>query len=67
MKNDFAIGKVCPTKGWKKEYLRRHADSSDHWRFAPQATAIAKSATSLFKAPRLASEKLWGYFSTSIS
>ena len=57
MKNDFAIGKVRPAKGWKKEYLRRHADSSDHSRFAPQATAIAKSATSLFKAPRSASEK----------
>ena len=57
MKSDFAIGKVPPMKEWKKEYLRCQADSSNHWRFALQATAIAKSATSLFKAPRLASEK----------
>ena len=40
MKNDFAIGKLRPAKGWKKEYLRGHAKMSDHSRFAVQAFAI---------------------------
>ena len=58
MKNDFAIDKLHPAKGWKKEYLRCHAESSDHWRFAVQATAIAKTASSMFKEPKLlASER----------
>ncbi|XP_065892733.1 zinc finger protein 862-like [Dysidea avara] len=52
LKNDFALRKVRPAKGWKKEYLRRHADSSDHSRIAPQVTAIAKTASSMFKAPK---------------
>ena len=47
-----------PLNGWKKEYLRRHAESNDHSRFAAQATAIAKTASSMFKAPKLlASER----------
>ena len=53
MKNDFAIGKLRPAKGWKKEYLRCHAESNDHSRFAAQATAIAKTASFMFKAPKL--------------
>ena len=28
--NDFAVGKKRPGKGWKKEYLQRHADSNQH-------------------------------------
>ena len=55
MKNDFAIGKLRPAKGWKKEYLRCHAESSDHSRFAVQAIAIAKTAGSVFKTPKLLS------------
>ena len=57
MKNDFAIGKLRPAKGWKKEYLRRHAESSDHSRFAVQAIAIAKTAGSVFKTPKLLSSE----------
>ena len=53
MTNDFALGKVKPAKGWKKEYLRRHAESKDHSKFAPQATAIARTAAEVFKAPKL--------------
>ena len=57
LKNDFACGKSRPPKGWKKEYLRRHADSSDHAMHAPTAIAISKTAVSMFKAPKfLASE-----------
>ena len=57
LKNDFACGKSRPPKGWKKEYLRRHADSSDHAKHAPTAIAISKTAVSMFKAPKfLASE-----------
>ena len=57
MKNDFAIGKLRPAKGWKKEYLRRHAESRDHSRFAVQAIAIAKTAGSVFKMPKLLSSE----------
>ena len=57
LKNDFACGKSCPPKGWKKEYFQRHTDSSDHAKHAPTAIAIAKTAVSMFKAPKvLASE-----------
>ena len=55
---DVAIGKLRPAKGWKKEYLRRHAESSNHSRFAVQAIAIVKTASFVFKAPKLlASER----------
>ena len=57
MKNDFAIGKLRPVKGWKKEYLRRHAETSDHSRFTVQALAIAKTASSVFKTPKLLSSE----------
>ena len=58
MKNEFALGKLRPAKGWKKEYHRRHAESNDHARFAPQATAISRTACAVFKTPRLfASER----------
>ena len=57
MKNDFAIGKLRPAKGWKKECLRRHAKTSDHSRFAVQALAIAKTASSVFKTPKLLSSE----------
>ena len=52
LKNYFALGKVRPAKGWKREYLRRHDDSSNYSRIAPQVTAIAKTASSMFKAPK---------------
>ena len=58
MKNDFAFGKFCPAKGWKKEYLRCHMESRDHLKFASQTSAIVKTASSVFKAPKLlASER----------
>ena len=44
-------------KGWKKEYLHRHMDSSDHTKHAPAAVATAKMTVSMFKPPKfLASE-----------
>ena len=35
LKNKFVRGKDRPLRGWKKEYLRRHADSRDHTKYAP--------------------------------
>ena len=57
MKNGFTVGKLRPAKGWKKEYLRCHAETSDHSRFAVQALAIAKTASSVFKMPKLLSSE----------
>ena len=48
-KNDFAIGKQRPAKGWKKEYLHRHAVSDDHARHAALVVSTAKSAAGMFK------------------
>ena len=41
LKNDVACGKSCPPKGWKKEYLRRHTDSSDHTKHDSLAISTA--------------------------
>ena len=58
LKNEFAHGKPRPPRGWKKEYLRRHADSNDHTRQAPLVMSTAKTATAMFKTTKLqASEK----------
>ena len=52
----FCCCKVCPVKDGRStlDIMRIQATTP---RLAPQATAFAKSATSLFKAPILASEK----------
>ena len=52
LKNNFALGKIRPAKGWKKEYLRYHTNLSDYSQIAPQVTAIAKTASSMFKVPK---------------
>ena len=58
LKNEFARGKARPPRGWKKEYLRRHADSNDHTRHAPSVISTAKTAVSMFKPTKLrASER----------
>ena len=56
LRDEFALGKIRPPKGWKKEYLRRHALSDNH---SKHAIATAKTDSSVFKAPRTvsASEK----------
>ena len=58
LKNEFARGKARPPRGWKKEYLRRHADSNDHTRHASSVISTAKTAVSMFKPTKLrASER----------
>ena len=42
----------CPPKSWKKEYLRRHAESSDHTKHGPLTVSTAKIAVSMFKAQK---------------
>ena len=57
LKNDFALGKICPAKSLKKEYLRRHADSSGQSWITPQVTAIAKTASSMFKVLKISASE----------
>ena len=50
--------KPRPPRGWKKVYLRQHADSNDHTRHVPLAITTAKTAGSMFKTTKLhASER----------
>ena len=44
--NDFAKGKKTPGKGWKKEYLQRHADSNQHLLHALPTVKTAEQAKS---------------------
>ena len=53
LKNDFACGKSHPPKGWKKEYLRRHAESGDHAKHSSLAISTAKTAVFMFKLTKL--------------
>ena len=46
LRDEFALGKIRPPKGWKKEYLRRHALSDNH---SKHAIATAKTDSSVFK------------------
>ena len=57
--NDFAEGKKCPKKGWKREYLQRHADSDDHVKHAVSTVRTAQhaQATNMFQLSSSASEK----------
>ena len=52
LKNDFACGKPHPPKGWKKEYLRRHAESSNHAKHGSLAISTAKTAVFVFRVPK---------------
>ena len=46
LSNDFARGKKRPGKGWKKEYLQRHADSNQHLLHALPTIRTAEQAKS---------------------
>lgn len=44
LSNDYAKGKKCPGKGWKREYLQRHAESDDHVKHAVATVRTAQHA-----------------------
>ncbi|XP_070549713.1 uncharacterized protein [Ptychodera flava] len=41
-KDNFAVGKKCPDKGWKKEYLQRHNTRATHIAATRQPTLSRK-------------------------
>ena len=57
--NNYAKGKKCPGKGWKREYLQRHAESDDHVKHAVATVRTAQhaQASNMFIPTSSASEK----------
>ncbi|XP_070551357.1 uncharacterized protein [Ptychodera flava] len=57
-KDDFAVGKKCPDKGWKKEYLQRHNTRATHIAATRQPTLIKEAEASVRNAQRVGGAKV---------